>query len=165
MRVAGTGTGFGVGYRVPTKHGYHVLASEGGHAAYKPQTALEFELLLALQKERDFVSVELVSSGSGLPVVHQAICDIYGVPYEYVEPARMRELARAGDKVERDICNIRAAAVMGAIGDFALTGGAQGGVVLAGGVSERMIEFYTEPAAMEERGPCWKNSYSNSFNF
>ena len=154
--VAGTGTGFGVGYLVPTKHGWHVLASEGGHAAYKPQTPLEFELLLALQKKRDFVSVELVSSGSGLPLVHQAICEIYGVPYKYMKPAKMRELARAEDKISRDICTIHAAAVMGAIGDFALTGGARGGVVLAGGVSERMIEFYKEPAAMARfynRGP------------
>ena len=111
------------------------------------------------------MSLELISSGSGLPVVYQAICDIYGVSYEYVEPTRMRALDRAEDKIAKDICNIRAAATMGAIGGFSLTGGARRGVALAGGVSERMIEFYTEPAAMEERGPCWKNSCSDGFNF
>lgn len=39
---------------------------------------------------------------------------------------------------------------MGAIGDLALAGGARGGVVLAGGVSVRMIDFYMQPNAMNQ---------------
>ena len=45
---------------------------------------------------------------------------------------------------------------MGAIGDLALTGGTRGGIILAGGVSERMIDFYMQPNAMNRylhRGP------------
>lgn len=146
--VAGPGTGFGVGYLVPTKSGWHVMASEGGHVAYSPQSSLELELLQVLRRDRDFVSLELISSGKELQVVHQAICEIHGVTYDYTEPDKIRELAHEGDAVARDICNIRAAATMGAIGDLALTGGARGGIVMAGGVSERMIEFYMQPAAM-----------------
>ncbi len=154
--VAGPGTGFGVGYLVPTKAGWHVIASEGGHVTYSPQSSLELELLQVLKRDRDFVSLELVSSGKGLPVVHKAVCEIHGVPYEHTAPDLIRERAIAGDAVSRDVCNIRASATMGAIGDLALTGGARGGIVLAGGVSERMIDFYMQPSAMNRylhRGP------------
>ena len=154
--VAGPGTGFGVGYLVPTKSGWQVIASEGGHVAYSPQTALELELLNILHRRRAFVSLELVSSGKGLPLVHEAICEIHGVPYEHAAPNQIRTRALQDDKVCRDVCDIRAWATMGAIGDLALTGGARGGIVLAGGVSERMIDFYKQPSAMNrylQRGP------------
>lgn len=147
--VAGPGTGFGVGYLVPTKSGLKILSTEGGHMSYNPQTVLEFELLQVLQKDREFVSLELVSSGRGLSVIHKAVCDIHGVPYSHLTPSEIRERGRGDDPVCRDLCEIRAAATMGAVADLALAGGARGGIVLAGGVSERLIDFYLEPAAME----------------
>ena len=146
--VAGPGTGFGVGYLIPNRTGWHVMATEGGHIAYNPQSSLELELLQVLKRERDFVSLELVSSGSGLPIIHKAICEIHDQTYVYLEPDTIRELAAQGDCVAREVCQIRATATMGAIGDLALSGGARGGIVLAGGVSERMIDFYMQPAAM-----------------
>jgi len=146
--VAGPGTGFGVGYLVPIKDGWHVMSSEGGHMAYNPQSNLELELLQVLRRDRDFVSLELISSGKGLAVVHEAVCKIHNEPFESLEPDRIRELAKEGDAVSRDVCQIRAAATMGAIGDLALMGGARGGIVLAGGVSERMIDFYMQQDAM-----------------
>lgn len=154
--VAGPGTGFGVGYLVPTKSGWQVVATEGGHISYSPQSSLELELLQVLRRDRDYVSLELVSSGKGLPVIHKAVCEIHGQDYQYAEPDLIREGAHAGDRVARDVCNIRAAATMGAIGDLALSGGARGGIVLAGGVSERMIDFYMQPSTMSrylQRGP------------
>ena len=154
--VAGPGTGFGVGYLVPTKVGWHVIATEGGHVAYSPQSSLEVELSKVLKQDFDFVSLELVSSGLGLSTVHKAICEIHGIPYVPLAPDVIRQKAIADDLVCRDVCDIRAAATMGAIGDAALTGGARGGIVLAGGVSERMVDFYLKPDAMNRylhRGP------------
>jgi len=154
--VAGPGTGFGVGFLIPVKHGWHVMTTEGGHMAYSAQTPLEMELLKVLRYEHDFVSLELVSSGKGLPVIHRAICKIHNQSYAPTEPDKIRELAHKNDPICRDVCFVRAAATMGAIGDLALSGGARGGIVLAGGVSERMIDFYSQPAAMNKflsRGP------------
>lgn len=154
--VAGPGTGFGVGYLIPMQSGWHVMASEGGHMAYSPQTSLELELLNVLNRGGVFVSLELVSSGKGLPLMHAALCEIHGVPYKPAAPDLIRQRALEGDKLCRDVCEVRAAATMGAIGDLALAGGARGGIVLAGGVSERMIDFYAEPRAMNRylyRGP------------
>ncbi len=154
--VAGAGTGFGVGYLIPTQIStqdgtaatWHTMSTEGGHIAYVPKTALEFELLQILLRSREFVSLELVSSGSGLPIIHKAICEIHGVDYEYMPPNVIAARSDEDDPICRDICQIRAAAVMSAIGDLVLSGGARGGVVFAGGVSERMIDFYMQPDAM-----------------
>lgn len=146
--VAGPGTGFGVGYLIPTHKGWYVMPTEGGHIAYSPQSSLEMDVLQTLGRDRDFVSLELVASGSGLPIVHKAVCDTHGKPYKKLNPAQLRVLAEAGDPIAVDVCNIRACATMGAIGDLALSGGARGGIVLAGGVSERMINFFQQPLAM-----------------
>ena len=153
--VAGPGTGFGVGYLVPSKAGLHVISTEGGHTAYNPRTDLEFALLKRLKLDRDYVSLELVSSGMGLSTIHKAICDIYGQDYAYLSPEAIRERGIQGEPICADVCKIRACAVMGAVGDFALAGGARGGIVLAGGVSQHMIDFYMQEDAMNrflERG-------------
>lgn len=147
--VAGPGTGFGVGYLVPINGGgWQVLTTEGGHQAYAPQTDRELELLKNLRGKFGFVSLEKVSSGSGMDDVHEAICRRHGVPYKILSPAVIMEKAKRGDPVSLELCEIRAAATMGAVGDMALSGGARGGVVLAGGVSERMIEFFKSEDAM-----------------
>ena len=146
--VAGPGTGFGVGYLLPIPAGWHVMTTEGGHQAYSPQTNRELELLKNLRSKFGFVTLEKVASGSGLPDVHQAVCARHELPYSPLSPAIIREKAKNGDAVCLEICEIRAAAVMGAVGDMALSGGARGGVILAGGVSERMIDFLKADDAM-----------------
>ncbi len=146
--VAGPGTGFGVGYLLPVSDGWHVMTTEGGHQAYSPQTDRELELLKNLRSKSGFVTLEKVASGSGLPDVHEAVCKRHGENYEALSPAVIREKAKQGDQICLEVCEIRAAAVMGAVGDMALSGGARGGVVLAGGVSERMIDFFKNEDAM-----------------
>jgi len=148
--VAGAGTGFGVGYLVPIKgkDEWQVMSTEGGRVAYSPQTPLEFELSQILRREHDFISLELVNSGKALAGVHKAMCEIHGVSYAALSPDLIRQRAEVNDPVCRDICHIRAAATMTAIGDLVLSGGARGGVVIAGGVSERMVDYYMQPAAM-----------------
>ncbi|PHR92189.1 MAG: glucokinase [Robiginitomaculum sp.] len=154
--VAGPGTGFGMGIIITDCHPPHVLPSEGGHQAYAPQTEAEFKVLQFLQNHFGFVSLEAICSGSGMNMVHKAICAQHGKPYEQFTPEIVRQRAKAGDKICLEICEIRAAALMGAVGDMALACGSLGGVVLAGGVSERLIEYIRAPKAMArffDRGP------------
>ena len=154
--VAGPGTGFGVGYLIKQNKGLHVLTTEGGHKSYAPVTDLELALLKALQKQCDYVSLEVVSSGSGLPGVHRAMCEIHGKDYVPLAPGEIAELAIAGDPLCRDIVDVRACATIDAMADLVLVGGAQGGAILAGGVSGRMVDFFKAPAPMArfiQRGP------------
>jgi len=154
--VAGPGTGFGVATLVPAGGSWSVLSGEGGHARYAPQTDIEHELARLLARDRGYVSNELVASGSGLDEVHAAFCEMFGRAEETLTPAEMRTRADAGDPMYRALIELRALAVMGYAGDLALINGALGGVVLAGGVAERIADFLKTPAAADRfasRGP------------
>ncbi|MEH6410087.1 MAG: glucokinase [Hyphomonas sp.] len=158
--VAGPGTGFGVATLFGSdKAGWHVLNGEGGHMAFSPRDLGELELAKVLLSRHGYVSNELVASGSGLNAVHEALCEIHGRAYEETRPEEMRRLADAGDAMFRSLIQIRANTVMSAVGDLVLANGALGGVVLAGGVSERITDFLTSDEARErfvQRGPLSK---------
>lgn len=148
--VSGPGTGFGVATLVPLPDGgWHVITGQGGHAAYAPVTGREHALLRQLQATHGYVSKELVLSGSGLEAVHRALCELDGVAYKALEPAAIKERAKAGDRICRDICKIRAAGTLAAVGDAALTNGTRAGVVVTGGVAERLVEYLLQPAAIQ----------------
>ena len=155
--VTGPGTGLGVATLLAAPEGqWTVIAGEGGHMAYAPRSRMEHELAQLLQREHGYVSNELVASGSGLAAVHAAFCEIYGREPAKLSPAEMRQQADAGDEMFQALIEVRALAVMGAAGDLVLANGALGGVVLAGGVSERISDFLKLPAARERfvsRGP------------
>lgn len=157
MIVAGPGTGFGVATLLRHRSGrWSVISGEGGHMAYAPRTDVEFELANILRRDHGYVSNELIASGSGLGAVHAAFCELFGVENRALAPADMRARADAGDPMYKALIEVRALAVMGAVGDLALANGARGGVVLAGGVSERISDFLRTPAARERfisRGP------------
>lgn len=155
--VAGPGTGLGVATLFPDPKGrWNVISGEGGHLAFAPRNDLEIELLKALQAERGYVSNELVCSGMGLPAVHRALCAIHGIEYVETPPADMLSAADRGNTFFLELCRLRARAVMSAVGDLALANGALGGVVLAGGVTERLLPYLLENDAQQrftERGP------------
>jgi glucokinase len=155
--VAGPGTGFGVATLLgsPTA-GWQVLNGEGGHMAFSPRDGAELELAKVLLRRHGYVSNELVASGSGLKCVHEALCEIHGRAHQETSPQEMRRLADAGDAMFRSLIQIRANTVMSAVGDLVLANGALGGVVLAGGVSERIADYLKSPEARDrfvQRGP------------
>ncbi|MEP2464250.1 MAG: glucokinase [Henriciella sp.] len=155
--VAGPGTGLGMATLLPEgDRGWRVMTGEGGHAAFAPRSEREWELTKRLQQRHGYVSKELVLSGSGLNAVHEALCEIDGVQWELTPPAEIMSRAQKGDQISRDICEIRAGATLDALGDAALINGTRGGVVITGGVAERLVDWLATPAALSrffERGP------------
>lgn len=155
--VTGPGTGFGVATLLSEPKGrWRVVSGEGGHMAYAPRTDMEHALARLLMRDHGYVSNELVASGSGLDEVHAAFCEIFGRPRVELTPEEMRERADSGDKLFQTLIEVRALAVLGAAGDLVLANGALGGVVLAGGVSERISDFLKTAAARQRfvtRGP------------
>lgn len=155
--VSGPGTGLGMATLIPVgSTGWKVLTGEGGHAAFAPHTLREWQLYEKLSHTYDYVSRELILSGSGLKAVHKALCEIDGVAWDEIPPGEMLKRARAGDPICRDICQIRARGTLYALGDAALMNGTRGGVVITGGVAERLEEWLAEPEAIDRflhRGP------------
>ncbi|MHA7900202.1 MAG: glucokinase [Henriciella sp.] len=155
--VAGPGTGLGMATLLPEgERGWRVMTGEGGHAAFAPRSDREWELTKRLQQRHGYVSKELVLSGSGLNAVHEALCEIDGVEWKLTAPAEIMRRANEGDRICRDICEIRAGATLDALGDAALINGTRGGVVITGGVAERLVDWLAKPSALSrffERGP------------
>lgn len=155
--VAGPGTGLGMATLLPEgDRGWRVMTGEGGHAAFAARTDREWELTKRLHETHGYVSKELVLSGSGLDAVHKALCEIDGVAWEQTPPAEIMRRANEGDRLARDICEIRAGATLDALGDAALINGTRGGVVITGGVAERLVDWLGQPEALSrffQRGP------------
>lgn len=154
--VSGPGTGLGMATLIPVgTQGWKVLTGEGGHAAFAPYDERERALAAKLQETHGYVSRELVLSGSGLEAVHKALCEVDGVAWQPLAPQAIMDRALEGDRICRDICEIRARGTLFALGDAALMNGTTGGVVITGGVAERLADWLAAPEALarfNERG-------------
>lgn len=141
LAVIGPGTGLGVSGVIPTRHGWHALAGEGGHATMAPADAREVELLAILTRRYGHVSSERVLSGPGLVNLYHANCELSGITAEDLSPADITERA------ETKRCNICVTvlddffAMLGtATGNLVLTLGARGGAYIGGGIVPRLLD-------------------------
>ncbi|MDE2178267.1 MAG: glucokinase [Xanthomonadaceae bacterium] len=140
--VIGPGTGLGVGALLKRARHFDVLETEGGHVAFAPQTDEEIEILRVLRARYGRVSNERLISGSGLPHLHQALCELSGTQCERLPPEAITAAAAAGS----DALCVRTlevfAAILGSVaGDLVLTLGAWDGLYLAGGLLPRLLPW------------------------
>lgn len=145
--VIGPGTGLGQALIVPAPSGDRVIATEGGHVAFAPQTEEEIEVLRFIQREHKRVSIERLLSGRGLVNIHRALCAIAGTPRVSLQAD---EITRAALTKEFPIA-VKAVdmfcAVLGsAAGDAVLATGARGGVVLGGGIIPKIRDAFLASA-------------------
>jgi len=165
MAVIAAGTGLGEAILVRTGEGYHVVASEGGHADFGPRTDLEAALLGSLRREYGRVSYERLLSGPGLQNIYRFLRDS-GVA---TEPewlrVRMAEedpaavISEVGLAADHPLCAQALdlfVSVYGAeAGNLALKAFALGGVYVAGGIAPKILpklEDGTFIAAFVDKG-------------
>jgi glucokinase len=150
--VLGPGTGLGVAALVPAGDRWHVVASEGGHAAFGPHAADEVEVFEQLRNECGSVSAESVLSGPGLRRLARVLHPNAGVhaPETIVASALAREpSALAATRLFVRLLGRFA-------GSLALTFKALGGVYITGGVAAGLGPLLDEPqfrAAFEAHPP------------
>lgn len=149
--VTGLGTGLGVATLTCVGRHWAIVSGEGGHVAFAPETPLEIELAEILLKDpsREYISVELVAAGIGLDTVYAAFCEMYGREVEAISAQEMLERAEQGDEMFDDLIRLRAQTLMRAAGDMMMANGTSGGVVLAGGVTERILSYIKADDAIE----------------
>jgi glucokinase len=141
IALIGPGTGLGVATVLPNgKGGWTRIASEGGHVTMTAADDRDDAILSYLRGRFDHVSAERVLSGQGLTNLHEAISALEGKSTEAATPEHISERAKAGDPVARETLD-RFFAMLGTVsGNLALTVGAQGGMVIAGGIVPRYLK-------------------------
>ncbi len=132
--VLGPGTGLGVAALVPVDGRWHVLASEGGHASFGPQTLDELEIFAALLHEHGSISAETILSGPGLPRLLRAV----DPRSEVSTPEAVVANALAGEPAALVTVQLFVQLLGRFAGGLALTFKAVGGVYIAGGVASRL---------------------------
>ena len=145
VAVIGPGTGLGVSTVIPLDNGSHMaLESEGGHATMAAADADEAQVLDILRQRFGHVSAERVISGQGLINLYSAVAQLAGQADTALPVDQISQRAADGSC---SLC-VRTLdlffAMLGTVaGNLALTVGAKGGVVLAGGILPRMPQALT----------------------
>jgi glucokinase len=143
MAVIGPGTGLGVSSCVPVGNGFIALAAEGGHVTAAAADDFEADVLRVLRAELGHVSAELVLAGPGLSRLHRAVCTVRGTAYQPLDAEGITRAAlEHGDAGCRATLDTLCAMLGTFAGNVALTVGARGGVLVAGGIVPKLGDFF-----------------------
>jgi glucokinase len=144
MAVIGPGTGLGVAACVPTSDGgWAALPGEGGHATLAATDDFEADLLRIVRREHAHVSAERLLSGLGLPLLYRAVATVRGRPFDasLAAPDITRLGLQKADASCAETIDTFCAMLGSFAGNVALTVGARGGLLIAGGVAHSLSGF------------------------
>jgi glucokinase len=140
--VVAPGTGLGMAAMAAGR----AIATEAGHSAFAPGSALEDALLTHLRSRQGPVSNEDLLSGSGLPRLYAALAEMRGGQRSPKDAATIADAARGGDILAHEAVGVFWRALGGFCGDAALLLGARGGVHLAGGAAQKLFDLLPHEA-------------------
>ncbi|KJH67674.1 glucokinase [Chromobacterium violaceum] len=145
LALIGPGTGLGVSALVPHAGGWRALAGEGGHTSFAPANEREIGIWRYASARFGHVSHERLLSGSGLSLLHRALCALDGAEEAGLAPAEVSARGLSGaDARCREALEIFCALLGSAAGNLALTLGARGGVYIGGGIVPRLSGFFEQ---------------------
>lgn len=140
--VIGAGTGLGVAYAIAVAGDWQIIAGEGGHAGFAPQTEEQTRLVSHL-RAAGRVSAETILSGAGLErvyryVLHRSQC---APALQAAEgPAAITALALTqGDTLALEALDLFIACYGQVASDHALGVLARGGVYVTGGIAPKIL--------------------------
>ncbi|MEJ7927924.1 glucokinase [Sphingobium sp. AN641] len=141
VTILGPGTGLGVAMIAYDDGMPHVIATEGGHLDFAPLDAIEGRILDYLRGKFLRVSTERIVSGPGLNNIYKALATIGHDRVMLMEDAELWQAALDGSDGFARAALERFCLCYGAVaGDLALAQGPHA-VVLAGGLTQRMLDF------------------------
>jgi glucokinase len=142
IAALGPGTGLGVSTLIPIGSGWQPVSGEGGHVTMPATTEQEAEILAWLRTQHSHVSAERVLSGPGLVNLYLALAARAGAAAEALHPDELTRRALAGDPLPQAALAMFFAMLGTVAGDIALTVGARGGVMIAGGIVPRLLAAF-----------------------
>jgi glucokinase len=141
--ILGAGTGLGVAGLVWQGDRYRVIAGEGGHIGFAPQTPEQGELWRWLLAQNGRVTTEDIVSGPGLARIHAFFGGRprpEGSTLGVQQPQEIGEAALAGsDPLATAALRLWQECYGAFAGDLALHWLARGGVYLAGGMAAKLL--------------------------
>lgn len=153
--VTGPGTGIGVALVITGLGAPVVIATEGGHVSFAPQSDKQVEIARALRRDYPRLSVERLLSGPGLVNLHRALSLINKADAPDLTPADITRLALEGDPLCRETLDEFYSILGSFSGDLVLITGAQAGLFLGGGILPPLAEDFARSrfrASFEEKG-------------
>jgi glucokinase len=138
VAVLGAGTGLGaVGLRKYEEH-YIAIVSEASHGGFAPENQEQGEILAVLRERFGRVSSERLVSGSGLENLYWALAQIQGGNCRLLSAAEIVFASMdEGDPLARKAVDLFYQILGQVAGDLALTLGANDGIYIAGGITQR----------------------------
>jgi len=141
VTILGPGTGLGVAMIAFDDGEPHVMATEGGHLDFAPLDQAEEKILAYLRDKFLRVSTERVVSGPGLNNIYKALATIGHARVLMMDDAELWQAALDdSDPFARTALDRFCLCYGSVAGDLALAHGPHG-VVLAGGLTQRMREY------------------------
>lgn len=143
--VLGPGTGLGVCILGQHQGTTIAMPGEGGHVGFAPVDELEIEILRHLTKIHGRVSAERLISGSGLEGLHQVLALIDGRNVDDLSAKEIVQSVLSGNSSDTKRTVEVFSAIFGTVaGDLALVSGAVGGVFLAGGIAQALVNVLAQ---------------------
>ena len=156
IAVIGPGTGLGVSGLVPCGAHWSALQGEGGHVTVGVVTDRERAVRDLLAARFRHVSAERFLSGPGLVNTVGALLELDGLAPRALLPADITRLGASGEDAHcEETLGIFCRLLGSCAGNLALTLGAEGGVVIGGGIVPRLGDFFARSefrAAFEAKG-------------
>lgn len=153
ISLFGPGTGLGAALLVPLqdsngKQSYKVIATEGGHAAISARSDLELAIFDYWREKGCRINREFFVCGTGIERLYEAIITIRGGDFDSQQlsaPEIQQRGCGTGNSDTENYCreamNAFCTLLGSAAGDQALSTGALGGLILAGGILPKFVDF------------------------
>lgn len=141
IAVIGVGTGLGAAGLIRHTDNYIAIVGEASHAGFSPETTEQEKILTVLRDRFYRVSCERLVSGTGLENLYWALIEINGATAVPLSAAEIMRANLDGNNPLATKAVMLFYQILGQIsGDLALTLGANRGVYLAGGITQRYPE-------------------------
>ncbi len=163
--ILGPGTGLGVAGLVYVQGLWVPVPGEGGHVDLGPRSERDYQLFPHFEAIEGRISAEQLLCGRGLVNLYLGICAADGLPPTLLEavnvaadgPAKVSTAGLAKENAQAVEALELFATYLGRIaGDLALIFKADGGVFLAGGISQKILPVLKGPQfreAFEDKAP------------
>jgi len=149
--MIGPGTGFGQAIIAPAQPGTMILATEAGHCSFGARNEKEFALLSEIRKHHNPVCIEHIVSGEGIANVYRALRALAGDRGARKRPDEIVADARSNaDPYAAKALDFFTASLGRVAGDAVLATGAQGGVIISGGVVPKVRDVFSAGKFIEQ---------------